>query len=98
MRVRSVERPRFSATGKTRWSHPNESVHNRIAYRVMEQVLEYAAGGYARGRLLDVGCGSKPGGGGFAEHVDEHGGIDFLPSERDPAAVDIVAGAYDIPL
>jgi SAM-dependent methyltransferase len=98
MRVRSVERPRFSATGPTRWNHPNESVHNRIAYRVMERVLEYAAGRYARGRLLDVGCGSKPWRGLFAEHVDEHVGIDFVPSERDPNAVDIIAGAYDIPL
>ena len=98
MRVRSVERPRFSATGKTRWGHPNESVHNRIAYRVMEQVLEYAAGRYARGRLLDVGCGSKPWRGLFAPHVDHHVGIDFVPSERDPEAVDIIAGAYDIPL
>jgi SAM-dependent methyltransferase len=98
MRMRSVERPRFSATGRTKWNHPNESVHNRIAYRVMEQVLEYAAGRYARGRLLDVGCGSKPWRGLFAQHVDEHVGIDFVPSERDPTAVDIVAGAYDIPL
>ena len=98
MRVRSIERPRFSATGPTRWNHPNESVHNRIAYRVMERVLEYAAARYARGRLLDVGCGSKPWRGLFAGHVDEHVGIDFVPSERDPDAVDIIAGAYDIPL
>lgn len=29
MRVRSVERPTFSATGPARWNHPNESVHDR---------------------------------------------------------------------
>jgi SAM-dependent methyltransferase len=98
MRLKSVERPFFSATGPTRWNHPNESVHNRIAYRVMEQVLEYSAERYARGRLLDIGCGSKPWRGLFAAHVDEHIGIDFVPSERDPDAVDIIAGAYDIPL
>jgi SAM-dependent methyltransferase len=98
MRVRSVERPTFSATGPTRWNHPNEAVHNRIAYRVMEQVLEYSADRYARGRLLDIGCGSKPWRGLFAAHVDEHIGIDFVPSERNPDAVDIIAGAYDIPL
>jgi len=98
MRVRSVERPMFSATGPTRWNHPNEAVHNRIAYRVMEQVLEYSADRYARGRLLDIGCGSKPWRGLFAPHVDEHIGIDFVPSERNPDAVDIIAGAYDIPL
>jgi SAM-dependent methyltransferase len=98
MRLKSVERPRFSATGTTKWNHPNESVHNRIAYRVMEQVLEYAAAEYARGRLLDIGCGSKPWRRLFADHVDEHIGIDFVPSERDPTAVDIIAGAYDVPL
>jgi SAM-dependent methyltransferase len=98
MKVRSVERPRFSATGKTRWKHPNEAVHNRIAYRVMENMLTYAADGYARGRLVDIGCGSKPWKGLFAEHVDEHIGVDLVPSERDPTAVDIIAGAYEIPL
>jgi SAM-dependent methyltransferase len=98
MRVRSAARPPFSATGKTRWKHPNEAVHNRIAYRVMENMLTYAASGYARGRLVDIGCGSKPWKGLFAEFVDEHIGVDHVPSERDPTAVDIVAGAYEIPL
>jgi SAM-dependent methyltransferase len=98
MKVRSAERPRFSATGKTRWNHPNEAVHNRIAYRVMEEVLTYAASRYARGRLVDVGCGSKPWEGLFADFVDEHVGVDHVPSERNPQAVDVIAGAYEIPL
>jgi SAM-dependent methyltransferase len=98
MRVRTDARPRFSATSKTRWKHPNEAAHNRIAYRVMENMLTYAADGYARGRLVDIGCGSKPWKGLFAEHVDEHIGVDLVPSDRDPTAVDIIAGAYEIPL
>jgi SAM-dependent methyltransferase len=98
MKVRSAERPRFSATGRTRWNHPNESVHNRIAYRVMEEVLTYAGSRYAHGRMLDIGCGSKPWKGLFAQYVDEHIGVDHVPSERDPSAVDVIAGAYEVPL
>jgi SAM-dependent methyltransferase len=98
MKVRSTERPQFSATRKTRWNHPNEAVHNRIAYRVMEDVLMYAGSRYASGRLIDIGCGSKPWQGLFAQYVDEHVGVDHVPSERNPDAVDVIAGAYEIPL
>src|SRR2546430_15959415 len=98
MKVRSAERPQFSATGKTRWNHPNEAVHNRIAYRVMEDVLTYAGSRYASGRLVDIGCGSKPWQGLFAAYVDEHVGVDHVPSERNPGAVGVIAGAYGISL
>jgi SAM-dependent methyltransferase len=98
MRTRSVERPRFEGLGRTRWRHPNEAVHNRLVYRLMEEVLAYAAARYARGRLLDVGCGSKPWQGLFAPYVDEHLGVDRTRSPHDPVAVDIVATAYEIPL
>jgi ubiquinone/menaquinone biosynthesis C-methylase UbiE len=98
VRLRSAHGPRFPAVRETRFRHPNESIHNRIAYSVMEQALGYAAGRYARGRLIDVGCGSKPWARLFAPHVDEHVGVDRVESERDGAAVDIVATAYEVPL
>ncbi len=98
MRVRSIERPRFSATGRTSARHPNESTHNRIVYRLLEQVLTYAAGRYASGRLVDVGCGAKPWGHLFAPFVDEHVGVDHVQSKSNPGAVDVLATAYDIPL
>lgn len=90
--------PRFKGLGRTRCGHPNEAVHNRLAYRVMEEVLTYAAGRYARGRLVDVGCGAKPWKGIFAPYVSEHIGVDLVQSTRDPTAVDVIAGAYEIPL
>lgn len=91
-------KPQFSGTRPTRHGHPNEAVHNRINYRIMEQALEYAAGRYARGRLVDVGCGSKPWRGVFAPHVVEHVGVDHVDSRRAPGSVDVIAGAYEIPL
>jgi SAM-dependent methyltransferase len=98
MAMKTRERPLFQGLGPTRWGHPNEGVHNRLAYRVMEEVLLYAAGRYARGRLIDVGCGSKPWKGLFEPFVDEHVGVDLVPSKRNPGAVDLVASAYEIPL
>jgi len=92
------QRPRFTGLRPTRWAHPNEDVHNRLAYRVLEEVLAYAAGRYARGRLLDIGCGSKPWKELFEPFVDEHVGVDLVPSARNPSAVDVIAGAYEIPL
>ena len=98
MRLRSAEQPRFPAVTPTRYGHPNESAHNRIAYRVMEQALGYAAERYASGRLVDVGCGSKPWARLFAPHVTEHVGVDRVESVRDGAGPDIVASAYEVPL
>ena len=91
-------RPRFPGTTPTRFGHPNEATHNRVNYRIMEQALAYAAERYARGRLVDVGCGSKPWRTAFAPHVSEHVGVDHVDSKRAPGSVDVIAGAYEIPL
>ncbi len=63
----------------------------------MEDAFEYAAVRWARGRLVDIGCGSKPWRALFAPHVDEHVGVDYLPEIRG-TKVDVVATAYEIPL
>lgn len=93
----SKPQPRFSGIRKTRWGHPNEGAHNRVLYRIMEDAFEYAAGKYATGRLVDIGCGSKPWRGLFAGRVTEHIGVDYLP-EIGGRPVDVVATAYEIPL
>jgi SAM-dependent methyltransferase len=98
MSRKSRERPRFPAVTPTRFGHPNEGVHNRIGYRVMEQAFLYSAEKYASGRLVDIGCGSKPWKALFAPYVDEHIGVDRVESGRKPDAVDVVATAYDVPL
>jgi SAM-dependent methyltransferase len=73
-------------------------VRNRIAYQQLVSALGHAAANYARGRLLDIGCGTKPWGATFAPYVDEHIGVDHAETLHGLEQVEIVAGAYDIPL
>ena len=92
-------RPRFAATGPARWPHPNRSAKNRLAYRQLEAALEHAASTYARGRLVDVGCGRKAWEPLFEAHVDEHVGVDHAPKLVEGVdQVDVIATAYDVPL
>jgi SAM-dependent methyltransferase len=50
---------------------------------------------YARGRLLDIGCGTKPMEKLFADIVTQHIGLDHEISPHGMARVDIVATAYN---
>jgi SAM-dependent methyltransferase len=49
------------------------------------------ASSYARGRLLDIGCGNKPYAGMFASRVSEHVGCDVVQSSK--RRVDIICPA-----
>jgi ubiquinone/menaquinone biosynthesis C-methylase UbiE len=64
----------------------------------MSAALQYAARRYATGRLIDIGCGTKPWRAMFASHVSEHIGVDHEATIHGFAEVDVIAGAYDIPL
>ena len=77
--------------------HPNEAPRNRILYRQLSAALAYAAGRYARGRLVDIGCGTKPWLRTFAPHVDEHIGADHAETLHGLASVDVVCDAYHVP-
>ena len=59
---------------------------------------KFAAQRYARGRLLDVGCGAKPWRDQFAPHVAEHIGADRADSLHGLRDVDLISDVYDIPL
>lgn len=82
----------------TRTVHPNEGAHNGALYRQLRAGLEYAAGRYASGRLVDVGCATKPWQGVFSRYVDGYIGVDHAASPHDTSLVDVVATAYDIPI
>ncbi|MDQ4019095.1 MAG: methyltransferase domain-containing protein [Actinomycetota bacterium] len=82
-----------------RLHHPNEAPKNRLAYRTFEAALAYAAERYARGRLVDVGAGTKPWQPLFAPHVSEHVGVDHVQKQVGGVdRVDVIASAYDVPL
>src|SRR5437867_2508230 len=97
-RLRTQARPPFPGLRATRWNHPNESVRNRVLYRKLEEAMEYVGERYARGCLLDIGCGQKPWESLFARYVDEHVGVDHPDTIHGTSRVDVVADAYSVPL
>jgi SAM-dependent methyltransferase len=94
-------RPKWEGEAR-RWTaatgHPNEAARNRLAYLQLSAALEYAALRYARGQLLDIGCGTKPWRPVFAPHVHEHIGADHESTLHGLAQVDVVCDAYNVPL
>jgi SAM-dependent methyltransferase len=68
---------------------------DRVLYNQLSNALAGAAATHARGRLVDVGCGTKPWAPLFAPHVDEHVGVDHHAAAGTP---DVIADAYAIPL
>jgi SAM-dependent methyltransferase len=78
--------------------HPNEAARNRVVYRQLSAALAYAARRYASGRLLDIGCGTKPWRGVFAPYVREHVGVDHEQTLHGLESVDVVSDAYAVPL
>lgn len=80
-------------------AHPTTTTaFNRLARRQVHVGLASAAGAHARGRLVDIGCGTKPYTAMFAPYVDEHVGVDHPDSPHALTSVDVLASAYDVPL
>src|SRR4029453_7907287 len=65
---------------------------------IMEREIERAAAAYApRGRLVDIGCGTKPYEALLRRYVTEHVGVDRPDPFNETARVDLVGTAYTIP-
>ncbi len=69
---------------------PHAAAHNWYAHAVLDEAVREFAAAYARGVLVDIGCGSKPYEPLCAPFVQEHIGVDHLAGD----SVDIVASAY----
>lgn len=63
----------------------------------MNQALAAAAKKYAKGKLLDIGCGEKPYQTMFAPYIKEHVGVDHEETFHDKSNIDHFGTAYDIP-
>jgi len=70
---------------------------NRLANDILERHLRAAARDYARGRLIDIGCGEKPYASLMRPYVDEHIGVDHVDTLHDISNVDLFGTAYEIP-
>ena len=67
-------------------------------YRIMDREIERCARSYfPRGRLVDIGCGTKPHEAQVAPYVREYVGVDREDPFNDAARVDLVGTAYAIP-
>lgn len=67
-----------------------------LTYYFLLNSIEKAAKTYAKGRLLDIGCGNKPYHNFFKNSISEHIGCDIVQSNENK--VDVVCEATDIPL
>jgi SAM-dependent methyltransferase len=72
-------------------------LHNFVIYHIADNALRERASKYFKGRLIDIGCGTKPYRGMLSPFVDEHVGIDFEDGFYDAANVDLIGTAYNIP-
>lgn len=74
-----------------------KELRNLLIHRLLEPRLERAGRAHFTGRLLDIGCGTKPYRSMFADVVDEHVGLDHAGSFHDTSNVDLLGTAYEIP-
>ena len=74
-----------------------KELKNLLVHKLHDPQLEQAARRHFRGRLIDIGCGTKPYRAMFAPLVDEHVGLEHEASFHDKSNVDLFGTAYEIP-
>src|SRR5688572_28647182 len=70
----------------------NIAEHNFLVNGILVDFLTAVAQPFARGVLVDIGCGEKPYRGVFAPYVERHLGVDIKPGNS--GAVDSIGDAY----
>ena len=74
-----------------------KDIRNALINRILERELRRTMAAHLRGRLIDIGCGSKPYREMVAPYVVEHVGVDHEGTAHDRSAVDLWGTAYEIP-
>ncbi len=70
---------------------------NRLVNHIHDQALKIYASKYFRGRLIDIGCATKPYQSLLSGYVSEHVGVDHHETLHDSSQVDLFGTAYQIP-
>ena len=76
----------------------SRALHNILITRIHDRNLSELASKHLRGRLIDIGCGSKPYKNLLAPYLTEHVGVDVQSTGHDTSEIDIFSNAYDIPV
>lgn len=72
-------------------------MRNILVRRIHDRHLSRAIDRYAHGRLIDIGCGTKPYRRLIEPSVEEHIGLDHSEMLHDTTNVDLLGSAYTIP-
>jgi SAM-dependent methyltransferase len=74
-----------------------KEIRNILVNRIHDHELKLYASSYLNGRLVDIGCGTKPYEKLLASYVSEHVGVDHEETLHDMSNIDLFGTAYDIP-
>lgn len=74
-----------------------KELKNLLINSIHDRELRRLASKYLRGRLIDIGCGSKPYKDLLSPYVDDHVGVDHELTSHDKSHIDIFGTAYRIP-
>lgn len=75
-----------------------KDLKNLLVYYIHDRELVRCARIYLKGRLVDIGCGTKPYKTMLAPYLTEHVGLDREQPFNRMAQVDLVGTAYEIPV
>ena len=70
---------------------------NWLVYKIHDEALLEVISKYARGKLIDIGCGEKPYRKMVKPYIAEHIGFDYKNTLHDKSKIDLFGTAYDIP-
>lgn len=73
------------------------NLHNFLIKRALRKAIKIRAHKYLHGRLIDIGCGTKPYKDILDEVITEYVGLDHLESLHGLDSVDLIGTAYSIP-
>ena len=75
----------------------NSKSHNLLVEWIVQSALAKKGKQYLRGRMIDIGCGTKPYKPLLKDLVSEHVGVDHEATFHDQSNIDLYGTAYAIP-
>ncbi|MBE9204802.1 class I SAM-dependent methyltransferase [Synechocystis salina LEGE 06099] len=75
----------------------SKSPRNRLIHILHDKALEEVISRHCQGKLIDIGCGTKPYQALLAPYITEHIGVDHQSTLHDKSNIDLFGTAYQIP-
>jgi SAM-dependent methyltransferase len=76
----------------------NASTQNLLVHWIVQRTLAVKGKQYFKGKLIDIGCGTKPYKPLLKAFVTEHVGIDHQETQHEKDNIDLYGTAYEIPV